>query len=81
MTNDQYRELVIKLDDLAKKCTEVISQDFAMDKTMIFFKIREISGYLRDMNHITDLRENPNKVFAEFTPKKTEELEDARTLS
>lgn len=73
MTESTYRSLMIKLGDFAKELqTSEIREDMQLDRTMIQFKIREISGYLRQMREITDVHENPEgKVIVEYSKKET----------
>ena len=77
MTEEQYRQLVVDFDKIAKRCTEIIPEDYVSDKMALFYHIRYACHLLRDIRMQLDMRENPTKVYAEYTPKKPTELKDA----
>lgn len=74
MTEQQYRELVVDFNNIAKKVTTQVPEAFAGDQNQICYHIRYACGLLRDIRAMMDMKENPNKVFAEFTPKDEKRL-------
>ena len=70
MTEQQYRDLVVDFDKIAKRLNEVVAIDFGRDVTEIFYHIRYSCHLLADIRRMVDMQENPQKVFAEYTPKK-----------
>lgn len=73
MTQNEYRELIVDLDKLAKK-VQLISNEFGGDKNMILYHVRYIGHLLGDIRMIMDLKENPNKMHLEMTPRKPTEV-------
>ncbi len=71
MTEQQHRELVVDFDKIAKRLHEVVPKEFSRDVTEIFYQIRYSCHLLSDIRRMIDMQENPMKVFAEYTPKKT----------
>lgn len=69
MTEQQYRDLVVQFDKCAKAVTACVSDDFASDRIQIYYHVRYACALLRDIRAMIDMKENPNKVFAEYTPK------------
>jgi len=71
-----YRALVTKLGFFAQMLQQDVKLDkypqMEIDRTMIYFKVREIQGYLRDMMNVIDAIEHPDKMHASFTPNKAE---------
>ena len=76
MTKQDIEKMTIALKDFGLQVHEKVTDDFGMDKTWVMYKIKEIGAFLRDWHLILDMRENPNKIIAEMTPKKSEEKQD-----
>lgn len=76
MGQEVYRKLMESLAGFAKVLQQDLSlekyPEMEMDRTMIFYKVKEISGLLQDMMRVVDARENPEKIVAEFKKKKSD---------
>lgn len=76
MDENLYRKLYEALGNFSKILQQEMNlgefPTMEMDRQMIFYKIREIGGYLQDMKRVMDVHENPDTIHAEFRKKKGE---------
>jgi hypothetical protein len=76
MDENLYRKLLSQLGEFSKTLQQDLDlKDFEfmeMDRRMIFYKVKEISGFIQDMKRIIDVHVNPDTIHAEFKKKKEE---------
>lgn len=65
---NEYRKAVIQLSEIGKFVQNIDVRELAEIKLFIMHYIQILGSQLRDLRHIIDLQENPNKISSEVTP-------------